>query len=111
MRVQPTHESLTVRGSERPMPSTPGTDSIPADGRVPAKPQRHELDEVVAKMNQAASIFDKALKFKVAEGNRIIVKVINTTTGEVLKEIPPEKLVEAFKDLGKAIGLLVDRKV
>lgn len=69
------------------------------------------LDQVVDKMNAAADLFNKALQFKVLEGNRIIIKVVDTTNGEVLSEFPPEKLIEAFRSMETSLGLLVDKKV
>lgn len=111
MRVQPSLDSLAIRGPERSSQSPQGSDSSSAEVQAAPVPQRPELNDVISKMNKAVSIFDQALQFKVADGNRIIVKLIDTATGEVLKEIPPEKLVEAFKNLGRAIGLLIDRKV
>ncbi len=45
------------------------------------------------------------------ELNRVVVKVIDPTTGELLREIPPESVIEALKQLRKAPGTLVDEEV
>ena len=42
------------------------------------------------------------------ELNRVVVKVIDPATGEVLREIPPESVIEALKQLRQAPGGLVD---
>ena len=42
-------------------------------------------------MNSAAELFNKAVQFKVVEGNRIVIKVVDVTTDEVLREFPPER--------------------
>ena len=45
------------------------------------------------------------------ELNRVVVKVIDPETGELLREIPPEAVIEALKQLRKAPGALVDEEV
>lgn len=47
--------------------------------------------------------FDKEL-------NRVLVKVIDPETGELLREIPPESIVAAMKQLKQTIGRLVDEE-
>lgn len=51
------------------------------------------------------------LKFTVADSNRIIIKVIDTNSGEILREIPPQRPVEAPEQTQSAMGVLVDRRV
>lgn len=45
------------------------------------------------------------------ELNRVVVKVIDPETGEAIREIPPESVVEALKQLKNAPGTLVDEEV
>jgi flagellar protein FlaG len=45
------------------------------------------------------------------ELHRVVVKVIDPATGELLREIPPEAVIEALKQLRKAPGSLVDEEV
>ncbi|MFZ5826805.1 MAG: flagellar protein FlaG [Bacillota bacterium] len=85
------------------------TDSGPAQRQ---DPNPADVAKVVNKMNDLSNVFAKALKFQVSDGSRrIIVKVVDTNTGEVIREIPPEKLVEAFESLEDHLGVLFDRKV
>lgn len=74
--------------------------------------QPGELARVVDKMNETVKIFNHSLQFKVAENrHQIIIRVVDTTSGEVLREIPPEKLMDAFDRMEAALGLLVDLKL
>ena len=68
-------------------------------------------EELAEKMNSAAELFNKAVQFKVVEGNRIIIKVVDVTTNEVLREFPPERLLEALLAMERSLGLLIDEKV
>lgn len=76
-----------------------------AEGEQPA------LSAVVDKMNKTLNIFNPSLQFEVAEGHRIIVRIVDTETGEVIKQIPPEELLETYRKLTEALGVLIDRKV
>lgn len=76
-----------------------------------AENEQMSLGSVVDKMNKTLHIFNPSLQFEVAEGHRIIVKVVDTVTGEVIKQIPPEELVETYRKLAEALGVLIDRKV
>lgn len=48
--------------------------------------------------------FDKDL-------NRVVVKVIDPESGELLREIPPESVLEALKQIKRSLGSLVDEEV
>jgi len=63
-------------------------------------------------LEKTTTIFNRRLKFDInREINRIIVKVIDGTTDEVIKEIPPEEIQRLVARIREAIGLLVDEKI
>jgi flagellar protein FlaG len=76
-----------------------------------AKERRDELDKVVGKMNATAELHNYNLRFEIVNKNRIVISVINTDTGEILRQIPPDDLVKAFQQMDDFLGLLVDKKV
>jgi len=41
---------------------------------------------------------------------RVTIKILNPQTHEIVREIPPERMLEAAQDLLRAVGLLLDRK-
>ncbi|MGE5673671.1 MAG: flagellar protein FlaG [Mycobacterium leprae] len=79
--------------------------------RTPAEMRRAELEQAAERLNETAKVFNRALQFKVVDRDRIVVKVVDTESGEIIREIPPESLVEAFKQVDKVLGLLIDQKV
>ena len=81
------------------------------ESKAQGQASREDLRKIVDKMNSAAQLFSRALQFKMLEGNRLIIKVVDTTTDEVLSEFPPERLIEAFRSMEASLGLLVDKKV
>lgn len=69
-----------------------------------------ELPKIVEQMNKAVQVFTNTIHFEVHESHRIFIRVIDTTTGEIVREIPPEKLLESFNRLEDLVGLLMDLK-
>ena len=54
---------------------------------------------------------DTQLRWSVnQESNQMIVKVMDTQTNEVLREIPPEKYLELVQNLCEQVGLFLDEK-
>jgi flagellar protein FlaG len=70
-----------------------------------------DLGEAVMVLNKAAHLFQKRLAFSVHEGShRIMVKVIDAATDTVIREIPPEKVLDTYARIEEAVGLLVDEE-
>ncbi|MEW5919754.1 MAG: flagellar protein FlaG [Bacillota bacterium] len=68
-----------------------------------------ELDEALRKMNQTAETFNVSLRFRVhEETERIMVQVINRDSKEVIREIPPERVLNMVAQIQNMIGLFVD---
>jgi flagellar protein FlaG len=74
--------------------------------------QPGELAKVVDQMNQTARVFNQTLQFAMNQDSRhIVIRVIDTVSGEVLREIPPEKMMAAAASMEAVLGLLLDRKL
>lgn len=107
----PAVEKVVTQGSDTTMKSaTPIVEQIQQlsnDDETKAKVQ-----EVVDKMNKMLEVNQSAAKFKYHEGlERYYVTVVDSATDEVLKEIPPKKLLDAFYEMQKLFGMIVDEKV
>lgn len=70
-----------------------------------------ELIRTIEKANQKFEIYDKRLEFSIHEKTKqIMVKIINTENNEVIKEIPPEKILDMVANLMELAGIVVDEK-
>jgi flagellar protein FlaG len=83
----------------------------------PAAPdaQRHEDKKPAApeepKPPTVSSFRPYSLSFRYEkELNRVVVKVIDPETGELVREVPPEAVIEALKQLRETAGRLVDEE-
>jgi flagellar protein FlaG len=73
---------------------------------------REEVEQTAEKMNRLMGLFNKKLQFEVAEkSDRIVVKIIDQESGEILSEIPPAKVVEMLESVQDSVGLIVDERV
>jgi flagellar protein FlaG len=73
--------------------------------------QPNELAKMVDKMNETARIFNHAMRFEVGEGHRIRVQIVDVTTGEVVRDIPPDKFMDSFIQMQNAVGMIFDERV
>ncbi|HHU83371.1 MAG TPA: flagellar protein FlaG [Firmicutes bacterium] len=73
------------------------------------------LEEKTGQLNRAMEIFNKRLRFEVhEETERIMVKILEKRTGntdEVIREIPPERVLDMLARLEEMIGLLIDERI
>ncbi len=69
------------------------------------------LESAVDKANYTFEIQNRSLRFKIHERtNEVMVKVVDSETGEVIREIPPEKLLDMFANMLELAGLIVDER-
>lgn len=80
-----------------------------ADGQEISK---EKLQHAVDTVNEFLQINHNASKFVLHDGlDRYFVQVVDTKTEEVVKEIPPKKLLDAFYEMQKLLGMIVDEKI
>lgn len=85
-----------------------------AKERIGEKLKSEELRErkEVQEKESRTVIFNHRLQFRIhEETRRVMVQIIDTCSGEVLEEIPPEKLLDLVAAIQELAGLLVDKKV
>lgn len=71
-----------------------------------------KIHQVVNSLNEILKINQNSSKFIYHEGlDRYYVQVVNKDTDEVVKEIPSKKLLDAFYEMQKLVGMIVDEKI
>lgn len=72
---------------------------------------RAEIDRAATKVNEVLSQADPQLKIRVDnETERVVVKVVEQESGEVIRQIPPEDLLELEKYLSSPKGLFLQEQ-
>ena len=73
---------------------------------------RAKVQEAVNTMNEMLGVNNNASKFMYHEGlERYYVTVVDRETEEVMREIPAKKLLDAFYEMQKMLGMIVDEKI
>lgn len=81
-------------------PASSAAENTPSSGSVPEL-STEELHNLVDQANQALLVRVSNLKFTVAEGTDInVVRVEDTETGELIRQIPSEQMVTISRVLG-----------
>ena len=69
------------------------------------------IKRAVDKANETMQMQGRSLEFRIHEKtNEVIVKIVDTDTKEVIREIPSEKILDMFANMLERAGLLVDER-
>jgi len=86
-------------------PAVGGSQAAPVAQPVPAEDLKQaaaEVDKVLQKQHS-----DLSVSVDETTGT-MVVRITDNNTGEVVKQIPPEQLMEANVSMNKIVGLLID---
>jgi flagellar protein FlaG len=76
------------------------------------KVSKEQLEEIVNGMNECLQPSHTSLKFELHdELKEYYVQIIDERTKEVVREIPPKKLLDIYANMMQLIGLIVDKKI
>ena len=118
LRIQ---EAANAQGAAQ-LSDTPNKTSIQrnetaADGEIlpPAPAGRVEdasqVESAVSQISEFVQNLQRDLQFSVDEDSgRIVIKVIDSETNEVIRQIPPEDALRLARDLGSAGSLILKER-
>ncbi|WP_415815469.1 flagellar protein FlaG [Mesobacillus thioparans] len=73
---------------------------------------KEKVQEMVADMNKFMESSPTSLKFEFHEKlNEYYVKIVDDKTKEVVREIPPKKMLDFYAAMTEFLGLMVDKKI
>lgn len=91
------------------------TESIPKIGTTGGEERDispEKLQQAVDAINDFLNVNYSSSKFVYHEDlGQYYVTVVNQDTNEIVKEIPPKKLLDAFYEMQKMVGMIVDEKI
>lgn len=84
-----------------------------ASARLPSEQLTQEqLEDMAGQMESFIGSFNRGLKFRVDEDSgRQVVTVVDNSSGDVIRQIPSEELLEVISRLAEATSGLIDVKV
>ena len=99
--VEVSNETQVVK--QEPAETTPLTQSVVVDEK--------EIEEVVEDLNEFAQSVQRQLEFSVDDDSgKTIIKVIDAETGETIRDIPPEEILNMQKQLRETSELLFNNE-
>ncbi len=86
--------------------------AVPAAQGAPVQPSAEELKHAVAAINQAMQQSNRNLEFSVdTDTNRTVVKMVDTSTGELIRQFPTETTLAISRGIEQfQQGLLLRQK-
>lgn len=111
---QATHHASKPKVVDRPT-VTEAISAQATEGLAKSAANKEKLQHAVESLNEFMEDHmpkPTSSKFRFHEGlDRYYVQVVDPETDEVLKEVPPEKLLNAFYEMQKMVGMIVDEKI
>ena len=81
-------------------------------GQAQQLQKSEQLKKAIAEMNKKINNSNEEAVFGVHEDtNRIMIKIMDKDTKEVIKEFPPEKTLDMIAKIWEMAGILVDEKL
>ena len=71
-----------------------------------------DVIQIIEQANHDFVAYDRKFEFSIHEKTKqIMIKILDSTTGEVIKELPSEKVLDMVAGLWEVAGIIVDRKI
>ncbi|MFZ6772252.1 flagellar protein FlaG [Undibacterium sp. SXout7W] len=95
-----------------PTVSTAVANTTSSDKTNNKKIDASQIEKAVADINKAMQSHSQDLRFSVdTDSKRVVVKIIDQQTNQVLRQIPTEEALEISKSLDKLKGVLIKQEV
>ncbi len=105
----PTAEIRQVRANEMSNAQVQTEQPVPQTEKVEAS--RQQLEEAVKAVNDFLKPINNALQFNIDdETGKTIVKVVDATTNELIRQFPSEEMLSIAKAIDQMKGLLIQQK-
>lgn len=96
----------SVDGAAKPAASAPAATPLPA--AVAKKSDQAELNNAVADLNKVAQAASQGVRFSVDEDTgRTVVKVVDTQTDKVLRQIPTVEALKLWRSIEQMQGVML----
>lgn len=79
------------------------------DGRIIASEE--QIQRAIQSINEFIKVNHSELKYMYHEElGEYYIQLINSDTEEVVREIPPKKLLDVYYEMQKLAGIIIDKK-
>ncbi len=102
-------QDRSIKSNKNAKKGEQGIDEVlPGERVIPEE----QLIYAVEKANKSFEPFDRRFEISIHEKTRyVMVKVINSVSDEIIREIPPEKILDMVAHMLEVAGIIVDERV
>lgn len=76
------------------------------------QPKKEQVQQAVINLNKFVNPSHTALKFEFHEKlEEYYVTIVDENTKEIIKEVPPKKLLDIYAAMAEFLGFIVDEKI
>jgi len=87
-------------------------DSLQEERKYNQKELEEDVKESVSDLNEIVKKVKEDLAFKIHDKtDKLMVQIVDLKTQEVIKELPPEEMLDLEAKIHEMVGLLIDEKV
>ncbi len=102
-------DSAQQTQSSRLTKTSTQTSGVKINNQQPLSPK--EIKRIINKINENVSRLNKDVRFAYNDTIKsLVVKVIDAKTGRVIREIPPQQVINLQKKLSEVVGIIFDSK-
>lgn len=112
--LQSTREDIKISSPKSAPPNEKKNDLFRGEilDKDKMKEARERVQEEMERLKKVVHIFDRRYNFLLHEStNRIFVQIIDVTTDTIIREIPPEELLNLMAKIHTMVGLLFDERI
>ena len=85
--------------------------TVQSEATVTTSQPQQSLTRVLSDLQKVSQVFGRRLQYSIDRDiNRVVVKVIDTETDKVIRELPPKEIQELYRRIREAVGLLFEHK-
>ncbi|MEL1136141.1 flagellar protein FlaG [Desulfitobacterium sp. THU1] len=107
--------SIETLALHKPVPankSEKGNNQAQSEEKGKEELTREDLTNLTEHLNKFMSTIDADLEFEIHEGtDRMMVKFVNKSNHQVIKEFPPRELLDTLAAIQDYVGILLDKRV
>ncbi|WP_083917630.1 flagellar protein FlaG [Uliginosibacterium gangwonense] len=97
-------ESVKAKVDDKSLIANQSTETTSATSQASAQPSREQVDQAMKEVKQALPLPARNLQFSIDEDTgKTVVKVVDPTTKEVIRQIPSEEILAIAKALDKSM--------
>jgi Uncharacterized flagellar protein FlaG len=100
------------QNSPQRLPERTVEEKVPEPQASKNEVKEKDLEQALSRVREVFQQADPRLEFSIdPDLNRVVVKVMNRDSGEVIRQIPQQEIIELAKNLKTPTGLLLHHRV